>query len=211
MHDPVHIIHGRAGPSSRWREAFTNGHTLNWPPLPSAKTAGDGANCSIYWVSVRGPWQEVIRWAGQSGSTGVVVVSPEPQDVQAMEVLDAGARGYCHSLAVPSVLWDVQRAVAAGGLWVGAEVISRIMQIARVRAASDQVQVRLQKLSVREAAVANLVLRGRSNKEVARELKISERTVKAHLGAIFEKLGVRDRLQLALVLLPETSGPSEPL
>ena len=207
MHDPVYIIHGGVGPSSRWREAFANGRTLNWPPIPT----GMGASSAIYWVNVRGPWQDVIRWAGQSGSSGVVVVSPEPQDIQAMEVLDAGARGYCHSLAVPGVLCDVQRAVAAGGLWVGAEVISRIMQVARARASSDQVQVRLQKLSGREAAVANLVLRGLSNKEVARELNISERTVKAHLGAIFEKLGVRDRLQLALVLMPGTSGPSETL
>lgn len=210
MHDPVYIVHGGVGPSSRWREAFTRGQMLNWPPLPSPKVAGGG---SIYWVSVRGPWQEVIRWAGQSGSSGVVVMSPDPQEVQAMEVLDAGARGYCHSFAVASVLWDVQRAVAAGGLWVGAEVISRIMQVARGRVANDQAQakVQLQKLSGREADVANLVLRGLSNKEVARELNISERTVKAHLGAIFEKVGVRDRLQLALVLLPGASGSAEPV
>jgi len=45
-----------------------------------------------------------------------------------------------------------------------------------------------------------VVAEGKSNKEVARALKISERTVKAHLSAIFEKLGVRDRVQLVLQL-----------
>ncbi len=55
-------------------------------------------------------------------------------------------------------------------------------------------------LSAREAQVARTVLAGRSNKEVAAQLFISERTVKAHLGAVFEKLGVRDRLQLVLRL-----------
>jgi DNA-binding NarL/FixJ family response regulator len=53
-------------------------------------------------------------------------------------------------------------------------------------------------LSARELQVAQAVAEGRSNKEVADLLSISERTVKAHLGAVFEKLGIRDRLQLVL-------------
>lgn len=53
-------------------------------------------------------------------------------------------------------------------------------------------------LSGREITVAQLVGQGASNKEVARQLDIAERTVKAHLTAIFEKLQVRDRLQLSL-------------
>jgi DNA-binding NarL/FixJ family response regulator len=57
-----------------------------------------------------------------------------------------------------------------------------------------------EELSGREAEVAREVVAGRSNKEIARVLGITERTVKAHLGAIFAKLGVRDRLQLALRL-----------
>jgi two-component system nitrate/nitrite response regulator NarL len=60
-------------------------------------------------------------------------------------------------------------------------------------------------LSSREAQVARLVVEGRSNKEVADSLFISERTVKAHLGVLFDKLGVRDRLQLALRLVASRS------
>jgi len=58
--------------------------------------------------------------------------------------------------------------------------------------------------------VARAVSAGRSNKEVADKMFISERTVKAHLGAIFEKLGVRDRLQLVLRLAasPELASTS---
>ena len=54
-------------------------------------------------------------------------------------------------------------------------------------------------LSAREKDVARAVAAGKSNKEVAKELDITERTVKAHLSAVFEKLHVRDRLQLVLV------------
>jgi len=55
-------------------------------------------------------------------------------------------------------------------------------------------------LTVREIEVARAVARGDSNKEIARHLGITERTVKAHLSTLFEKLGVRDRLQLALAV-----------
>ena len=64
-------------------------------------------------------------------------------------------------------------------------------------------------LSVREAQVARAVTAGRSNREVAALLFISERTVKAHLGTVFEKLGVRDRLQLVLRLAASAApGPA---
>jgi len=55
-------------------------------------------------------------------------------------------------------------------------------------------------LSMRELEVARAVSEGLTNKEVAWRLGITERTVKAHLGAVFDKFGVRDRLQLALRL-----------
>ncbi|MBV5337679.1 MAG: response regulator transcription factor [Deltaproteobacteria bacterium] len=58
----------------------------------------------------------------------------------------------------------------------------------------------LAKLTEREREVAVLVAHGECNKEIARELNIAERTVKAHLSTVFEKLDVRDRLQLAIHL-----------
>ena len=58
----------------------------------------------------------------------------------------------------------------------------------------------LTRLSIREREVALAAANGASNKEIARELKITERTVKVHLGAVFAKLDVRDRLHLAILL-----------
>ena len=69
------------------------------------------------------------------------------------------------------------------------------------------------RLTAREVEVARAVAQGRSNKEVADLMFISERTVKAHLGSIFDKLGVRDRLQLVLHMAAaaeSASPPSEP-
>jgi len=65
-----------------------------------------------------------------------------------------------------------------------------------VNASEDRLAV----LTKRELEVARTVAGGSSNKEVARQLGITERTVKAHVGAVFQKLKVRDRLHLALIV-----------
>ncbi|MDP3828327.1 MAG: helix-turn-helix transcriptional regulator, partial [Polaromonas sp.] len=64
-------------------------------------------------------------------------------------------------------------------------------------------------LTDREKEVAATLAAGASNKEIARALGITERTVKAHVGAILEKLHVRDRLQLSLIVNGQSSGRPE--
>jgi DNA-binding NarL/FixJ family response regulator len=123
---------------------------------------------------------------------------------------------------VPALLQEVALVVEHGGLWVGPDLLQRLVAsthaaLARRPAVADAAAgvtpaaSAWPLLSAREAEVARAVSAGRSNKEVATMLYISERTVKAHLGAIFEKLGVRDRLQLVLRLSvaadPESSEP----
>lgn len=131
----------------------------------------------------------------------LVVLSDEPREEEALLALSSGVSGYCNSRAAPEVLRQVALVVENGGLWVGQSVVQRL-----VRGAASALQQSgsagtadwANSLSEREREVAELVAKGESNKEIARELSIAERTVKAHLGAIFDKLGVRDRLQLSL-------------
>lgn len=70
----------------------------------------------------------------------------------------------------------------------------------RVVPTEAPVDPELNELTSRELMVAEQVAHGASNREIAEALDITERTVKAHLSAIFEKLGVRDRVQLALAM-----------
>ena len=70
---------------------------------------------------------------------------------------------------------------------------------------SDQPEVSFDDLTKRERQVAQSVSNGLSNREIAARLNISERTVKARLTAVFQKLGVRDRVQLALLMRGGTS------
>lgn len=119
-----------------------------------------------------------------------------------LQALAAGAAGCCNSHAAPEVLQQVALVVANGGLWVGQSLLRRVVDnsarlIQRQTGAVGQ-EDWSGALSEREVQVARLVAEASSNKEIARQLAISERTVKAHLTSIFEKLGLRDRLQLSL-------------
>ncbi len=144
--------------------------------------------------------ESVLRQFKQQGFS-VVVMSLNPSVQQSLAYFAAGASGYCHALAATTMLHQVVESVQAGGIWIGAELmqqmVQRIAQQATLTATHDE---KLALLTAKEKQVAELVAHGLTNKEVARQLDISDRTVKAHLTAVFEKLGVRDRIHLALLL-----------
>ncbi len=188
-------------PTERWLEAFPGGQWGDWAKVSQASGAAD-----IVWISTGYPlWLDVVAQLLQGEARRVVVMSATPDQTEGLRAINAGAKGYCHLYAVPELLREVASVVEQGGLWVGPELVERIVAatralLARSPAADQLPAPDLSSLSAREAEVAQAVAAGKSNREVAEQLFISERTVKAHLGAVFEKLGVRDRLQLALRL-----------
>ena len=190
----------------RWREAFPLGqiHTIQDLSM-SCAPAWQG----LMWLSSDDThWQDYLTRVRQlKPDMKLILLSNAPDPREGLLALDADARGYTHAAAVPELLREVALVVQHGGLWVGPELLQRLIG-STVDALAKRLDAHVvaslpnawDALSVREAQVARLVSAGRSNKEVAFALFISERTVKAHLGAVFEKLGVRDRLQLVLRL-----------
>lgn len=177
-----------------WRAAFPAARALR----PVDPVAGD----VVVWLLVA-PGQHAERQIAPLRQRGVgqplVVLADEPGEDDALAALAAGAAGYCNSHAAPEVLQQVAMVVGNGGLWVGQRLMQRLLAgTARLLppSSSDDWAATL---TEREREVARSVARGASNKEIARELAITERTVKAHVGAILEKLGARDRLQLSLI------------
>jgi two-component system nitrate/nitrite response regulator NarL len=175
-----------------WREAF--------PDATAATSANHAllANANVIWISAGHPqFQTLITELRVSGRP-IVALTLAPDQNAALAALAIGARGYCHALATPEMLRDVAAAVEHGGLWIGPELMTRLIQGLPARVAASAPSADLAGLTERERETAQLVAQGLSNKEIARRLDITERTVKAHLSAIFAKLGLRDRLQLAL-------------
>ena len=203
------FITDRPEPLPRWLEAFPAAEILPYPI--SGTLIATHADTAAIWLHIQAEVKDLaerIR-SVQAMAAGcpVVVLSNLPSNEEGLAAFSAGAGGYCNALAIPAVLRQVSTVVEQGGLWVGQDLMQRLFSALTARAAPAQTA--LAALSVREHQVAQAVARGGTNKEIARAMGITERTVKAHLTAIFEKLGVRDRLQLSLLVNGvETMAPT---
>lgn len=141
-------------------------------------------------------WQDP-SWLALLSGLQVVVASPSPNDEQGAQALGAGAQGYCHGYAPTQALAQTLEVVASGGIWMGRSLVTRLLKLVTERA-QDAAAWDNGTLTERETTVARHAASGQSNAQIADALGITERTVKAHLSAVFDKLGVTDRLQLAL-------------
>jgi DNA-binding NarL/FixJ family response regulator len=125
------------------------------------------------------------------GAVSVVVLTSFADREQVIEALDAGASGYLLKDAEPEELVRGIRAAARGEAPLAPRAAREVLA-ARSEPRPDA------ELSTREREVLVLVARGLPNKRIARELEISEKTVKAHLTSVFQRIGVTDRTQAAL-------------
>ena len=147
-----------------------------------------------------------------SPSTKIIVLSSTPDEKEAVRALKAGAMGYCNKDIEPSLLRKAVNVVQKGEIWVGRKTISRLLAELTSLTGIQQkdwpalAEVYLNYLTPREQQIALLVGDGAHNKEIASRLNISERTVKAHLTAIFQKLQIPDRLRLGLFVAGHNHG-----
>ncbi len=213
-----------ASPSARWQQAFAQGQCVDASALVNG-VSNLQANQFVVWLSNDDPqWPQMLTLVLQTRSDArVVLLSAAPTPDEGVAALNAGALGYTHAYALPELLREVATVVVHGGVWIGPELLRRLvakthealsvlpLAAAPTSARAVEAAKAWASLSARELQVAQAVAEGRSNKEVADLLNISERTVKAHLGSVFEKLGLRDRLQLVLfVASVRQQVPSKP-
>lgn len=187
----------------RWSEAFPEGRAGR----PQAARSAKPGKVDIVWLRLEhGPSVsvQIENLAPQLKLVPYVVLSDQPTDEEALAAFAAGARGYCNTHAAAQLLVQIAAVVLQGGLWIGESLMRRlVIATGRLQAgvvAATEGKAWSKGLTDREKQVANTLAGGASNKEIARALGITERTVKAHVGAIFEKLQVRDRLQLSLIV-----------
>lgn len=195
-----HVFITTAGVSSpRWQQAFTAAQLLHLPTPNVGFALRSFAPATLVWLLIDETNAQNCLADCLARGMKVVAMTREENAGQAKRVISAGASGYVHYLAVPTLLQQIAEVISAGGIWIGAELMRKMLILAAPQQQPLR-SVKLKLLTPREQAVAEAVAVGKTNKEVARSLDITERTVKAHLGAIFEKLGVRDRLQLVLAV-----------
>jgi len=142
----------------------------------------------------------------------LIVIGPEGDDELVLSAIVAGARAYLDLTAGPEVVRQAVNIVTTGSIWAPRRLLSRLID--RLLNITDTgLNIADPQLTGREQQVLKLILLARSNREIASELGIEERTVKAYVGRLLHKTGAKNRIKLSMsalnrsLLSPESPEP----
>lgn len=138
----------------------------------------------------------------------LIVIGPEGNDELVMDSITAGARAYLGSAAGPQVVRHAIEVVTSGSIWAPRRLLSKLIDRLLKFPDANPVGV-VPHLTDRERQVLELILKARSNREIANELGIEERTVKAHVGRLMRKTGSDNRIGLSMRALNSSLIPGE--
>ena len=130
-----------------------------------------------------------------------VVLTLSIEKRQIVEALQLGARGVVMKIDAKRLLAESIRTVMDGRYWVNDRALSDVAEIIALMGGVQDLsreRPKLSLLSAKEVQIVGYIVEGRTNKDIASTLQTSEQVVKNHLGKIFDKLGVFNRLELAL-------------
>jgi DNA-binding NarL/FixJ family response regulator len=140
------------------------------------------------------------RVVARSTAARVLIVTAFPDEPVIADAIRLGAKGVVSKDATRDTLLSAIRTVGAGRLWLPPELAAKVIT-ALTQSAPSSLAERVHLLTARERDIAGLVGEGLKNRQIAERLGIAEKTIKGHLTSAFLKLGVQDRLELALLAI----------
>jgi DNA-binding NarL/FixJ family response regulator len=146
--------------------------------------------CDVLLLDLQMDRSSLADIAGLAREVRVVVVTASEQPLDALAALRAGARAVVFKRFAVETLMDALRAVQSGAIWMPPALQAALATQSSERDAGA--------LTSRELEIVRFVALGLRNAEVARRLAITEVTVKSHLNNVFQKLRIRDRVELTL-------------
>ncbi|MBS1816005.1 MAG: response regulator transcription factor [Acidobacteria bacterium] len=138
---------------------------------------------------------ELVKRAPQAK---IIVQVAESDETNTVELYRRGVRGVVPRSISPDLLVKCIRKIAAGETWIDNQSISWVIEAYRAQATSLMSPRNQPKLSPKEVAIISCITRGMRNKEIAYHIGTTEQVIKNYLRKIYDKLGVSDRLELAL-------------
>lgn len=126
----------------------------------------------------------------------ILLFMNQPDVMESIELFKSGVKGVLNTYAAKTVVGQAINSVSSGNVWLGQNIMQAMIQSLNEPAKKQEGWKEL--LTEREIQVSELVIEGNSNKVIAEQIFVTERTVKAHLQNIFKKLEVKDRLALAI-------------
>jgi len=148
------------------------------------------------------PVEAVANFLSQSPQVRIIMVTPTSRDEElTLELFRRGAHGILSREVEPEIMVDCLRKVAAGETWLDPKGTHWVMEAYRnqsLRPSGSRPKVQL---TPKEALIVSCVTQGMKNKEIAIRVGTTEQVVKNYLRKVYDKLGVADRLELALYCL----------
>jgi len=147
------------------------------------------------------PVEAVAELLRQNSSLRIVVVTPGPNEELTLDLFRRGAHGIVSREVEPELMVDCLRKVVAGETWLDQQAIHWVMEAYRNQnSRAPGVRPKVQ-LTPKETLIVSCVTQGMKNKEIALRVGTTEQVVKNYLRKVYDKLGVADRLELALYCL----------
>jgi DNA-binding NarL/FixJ family response regulator len=138
----------------------------------------------------------------------LIVIGPQDDDELVINSIIAGARAYLDLTAAPEVVRSAVQVVTSGSIWAPRRLLSKLID-RLLRTPEGRYDKSVPNLTVRERQVLELILLARSNREIAEQLGIEERTVKAYVGRLMRKAGADNRIKLSLSALGQSLSSRE--
>ncbi len=154
----------------------------------------------VHLVSMGKETQGWLRENAQKGNLVVAICSDMPNVLEMLQSTQYGAKAYCNSFMQTAHYQQMIRLLANGQSWFPPHLLGKALELAYKAVDGSDESAKLDMLTSREKDIALAVSKGLSNKEIAEQYDISERTVKAHLTNIFKKLEIKDRVGLVLFI-----------
>ena len=157
--------------------------------------------------------QQTLDYLDKLIATKIIVVGERYSEENVMVMIEGGVRGFFRTEMGDEQLIKCIRVVAKGEIWLDAELITQVFdkfikglmkKRDRLKSLGRLSTAKLKKLSPREMEVLALISESMTNEEIAEKLFLSSKTVKTHMRNIFEKSGLRNRVEAALVYARHT-------
>jgi DNA-binding NarL/FixJ family response regulator len=147
------------------------------------------------------PMEAVSDLLRQNPAVRLVVVTPEADEELTLELFRRGAHGVVSREVEPELLVDCIRAVSKGKAWLDRKGMQWVLEAYRMQGSRQGTARPKVSLTPKESLIVSCVTQGMKNKEIALRVGTTEQVVKNYLRKVYDKLGVADRLELALYCL----------
>jgi DNA-binding NarL/FixJ family response regulator len=137
---------------------------------------------------------DLVRLASQ---LKIIVQEDQNEETNTVELYRQCVRGVIPRSISPDLLVKCVRRIAAGETWIDNQSANRLIEAYRLKAAALTGPL-IERLTPKGSAIVNCIMKGMRNKEISHQLGTTEHVIKSYLGRVYKKLGVSDRLELAL-------------